>query len=43
MILANGGTVALGASPATGQGSVTVYCDGFASTQYIIDITGYYG
>lgn len=43
VILANGGTVALGTSAGTGAASVTVECGGFASTQYIIDITGYYG
>jgi hypothetical protein len=42
--VANGGTVALGPSPATGAGSVSVLCGGVpaAATHYIIDITGYY-
>ncbi len=40
--LANGGTVGLGFSGATGAGSVTVICGGAGSaTHYIIDITGY--
>lgn len=42
--VANGGTVALGNSPFTGPGSVSVSCGGVpaAKTWYIIDITGYY-
>ena len=41
--IGNGGTVGLGASGATGQGSVKVICGGIgAATHYILDITGYY-
>ena len=42
--IANGGTVGLGHSGQTGPGSVKVICGGVnAATQYIIDVTGYYG
>ena len=41
--LANGGSVQLGVSPETGQGSISLACGGpSARTHYIIDITGYY-
>jgi len=40
--IASGGTVALGSAQLTGPGSVHVHCGGFASTFFIIDVTGYY-
>jgi hypothetical protein len=41
--LANGGTVGLGTSTATGPGSCTVICGGVGSaTHYLLDITGYF-
>ena len=40
--IANGGTVGLGPAQLTGPGSVHVHCGGFASTFFIIDVTGYY-
>jgi hypothetical protein len=40
--VANGGTVGLGPAQLTGPGSVMVQCGGFASTFFIIDVTGYY-
>ena len=42
--IANGGTVAIGFFDAAGQ--VEIYCDstgGFAGTDFILDITGFYG
>lgn len=42
--LANGGVIALAASPSAGVGSLTVSCGASAdsSTHYVLDITGYY-
>jgi len=40
--VANGGTVGLGPAQLTGPGSVMVHCGGFASTFFVIDVTGYY-
>jgi hypothetical protein len=40
--IANGGTVGLGPAQLTGPGSVLVLAGGFASTFFIIDVTGYY-
>ena len=39
--IANGGTVGLGPA-ASGPGSVHVHAGGFASTFFVIDVTGYY-
>ena len=40
--IANGGTVGIGAAQLSGPGSVKVHCGGFASTYFVIDVTGYY-
>jgi hypothetical protein len=40
--IANGGTVGLGPAQLTGPGSVHVHAGGFASTFFVIDVTGYY-
>jgi hypothetical protein len=40
--VANGGTVGLGPAQLTGPGSLMVHCGGFASTFFVIDVTGYY-
>ena len=40
--VANGGTVGISPAQLTGPGSVHVHCGGFASTYFIIDVTGYY-
>lgn len=41
--IANGGTVALGPSPVLGAGCVSVLGGGGGATQFIIDITGWFG
>jgi hypothetical protein len=42
LLLANGGTVAIGPSQFTGPGSVSIRCGGGGRTAFLIDITGYF-